>query len=76
MLLVASAAVLLACPLFFAGCGGNTEAKGLSNARDNLDKLLKQGMHPNEMGMVMVLEYHRISDTEGDFTRSIDNFKN
>jgi len=75
MLLVASAAVLLASPLFFAGCGGSTEAKGLSDARANLDKMLKEGTHPNELGMVMVLEYHRVLPTEGDYTRSIDNFK-
>lgn len=74
-LIVASAAVVLLCPLLFSGCGGSTEAKQAGQSRADLDTLLKKGTRPNELGMVMVLEYHRIKATEGDFTRSIDNFK-
>jgi len=74
-LIVALAAVALLCPLLLTGCGGSTEAKQASQARAELDALLKKGVHPNEMGMVMVLEYHRIKQAEGDFTRSISNFK-
>jgi peptidoglycan/xylan/chitin deacetylase (PgdA/CDA1 family) len=62
--------------LALAGCGGGGDKKpGASEARANLDKLLKKGMKPNEMGMVMVFEYHRIKETEGSYTRSVDNFK-
>ena len=55
-----------------AGCG-TTDAEG--GARKDLDALLKKGTRPNEMGMVMVLEYHRITETEGDYARSVENFK-
>lgn len=41
----------------------------------DIQSLLKKGIRPNELGMVMILEYHRIADKEGSFTRSIDNFR-
>lgn len=58
--------------LIAAGCGGGEKTV---DARSQVDALLKKGVKPNEMGMVMVLEYHRIKDQESDYTRSIDNFK-
>jgi peptidoglycan/xylan/chitin deacetylase (PgdA/CDA1 family) len=63
--------------LVLAGCGGGGGDKkpSASEARANLDKLLEKGMKPNEMGMVMVLEYHRIKENEGSYTRSVENFK-
>lgn len=30
---------------------------------------------PNELGRIMVLEYHRIGDNEGEFIRSLANFR-
>jgi hypothetical protein len=58
--------------LAFAGCGGSgTSVSG----KENLEATLKTGIKPNELGMVMVLEYHRIGETEGNYTRSIKNFK-
>jgi hypothetical protein len=30
---------------------------------------------PNELGEIMVLEYHRIGDNEGEWVRSRDNFR-
>ncbi|MDD5747952.1 MAG: polysaccharide deacetylase family protein [Actinomycetota bacterium] len=56
---------------FLSGCGGKKEQP----STDNLTNLLQRGIRPNEMGMVMVLEYHRIEEEEGSYTRSIENFK-
>jgi peptidoglycan/xylan/chitin deacetylase (PgdA/CDA1 family) len=56
---------------FLAGCGGTQKAE----ARVDVNDLLKKGVRPNEMGMVMLLEYHRITQTEGSFQRSVENFK-
>ncbi len=50
-----------------------TEAGGRGGV--DVNNLLKKGIRPNELGMVMILEYHRIADAEGSFTRSIGNFK-
>ena len=75
LLFVALATVVLLCPLLAAGCGGSVAAKQDAQSRASLDALLKKGVHPNEMGMVMVLEYHRVQENEGDFVRSISNFK-
>ena len=56
---------------FVAGCGGGKKAE----ARVDVSELLKKGIRPNEMGMVMLLEYHRIAEREGSYQRSIENFK-
>lgn len=64
-----AAAALAALPL--SGCGGNQEV----SAEANVQTLLKKGIRPNEMGQVMVLEYHRIEEKEGNYTRSVENFK-
>lgn len=32
-------------------------------------------LSPNELGDIMVLEYHRIGDNEGEFVRSLANFR-
>ncbi len=65
-------AVIIIASLTLAGCGG--DGKTVS-AQENLEAALKKGIKPNEMGMVMVLEYHRINETESNYTRSIENFK-
>lgn len=31
---------------------------------------------PNELGQIMVLEYHRLGEPEGEFYRSVENFRN
>jgi hypothetical protein len=31
---------------------------------------------PNELGRIMVLEYHRIGNNEGEFVRSLEHFRN
>jgi peptidoglycan/xylan/chitin deacetylase (PgdA/CDA1 family) len=67
---LAASLLLVAC----AGCGGGT-ADAQADARAKVDSLLQKGVRPNEMGMVMVLEYHRVGERESDYTRSIDNFK-
>jgi peptidoglycan/xylan/chitin deacetylase (PgdA/CDA1 family) len=74
-MLLAAVAVLTVCgPFALTGCGGGSGAKEV-DAQANLDKVLEKGIKPNEMGMVMVLEYHRIQENEGNYVRSIDNFK-
>ncbi len=62
----------LSAPLCISGCGGGGES---TPSRTDLENTLKKGIKPNELGMVMVLEYHRIEEKEGDYTRSIENFK-
>lgn len=70
--LLALALVVVICTLAIGGCSSG-DAK--SSSHENTEALLKKGIKPNEMGMVMVLEYHRIMDKEGNYARSIDNFK-
>ena len=55
-----------------SGCGGTKKPETTS---EQVKALLDKGIRPNEMGMVMVLEYHRIEDEESDYTRSVENFK-
>jgi hypothetical protein len=64
----------LACAAMLAasGCGGTKKPETTS---EQVKALLDKGIRPNEMGMVMVLEYHRIEDEESDYTRSVENFK-
>jgi len=69
--LFALALVVAVSALIAGGCG--KDQKPLS--RDNVESLLKKGIKPNEMGMVMVLEYHRVLDKESNYTRSIENFR-
>ena len=64
--------VAIMASLTFAGCSGGDKA---ASAQQNLKAAFEKGIKPNEMGMVMVLEYHRIGETESDYTRSIKNFK-
>lgn len=62
---------LVAALLLCGGCGsGSNEV----SASEQVDKLLKEGVRPNELGMVMVLEYHRVLENESDYTRSVENF--
>jgi peptidoglycan/xylan/chitin deacetylase (PgdA/CDA1 family) len=63
-------AVLVASSVALAGCGGAS-----TTGKVDVNKLLEKKIKPNEMGMVMILEYHRIEDEESDYTRSIENFK-
>lgn len=73
-LLILAAVLTLSCTLALAGCGSGGDSESVE-AQANLDEVLAKGIKPNEMGMVMVLEYHRIDDEEGNFVRSVDNFK-
>jgi len=68
---IALIALAVTAALVAGGCGTGDGP----SARENLDKVLAKDVKPNEMGMVMVLEYHRIQEKESDYTRSIDNFK-
>jgi Polysaccharide deacetylase len=68
---LAIAAAAASTAVLAAGCGGSVEP----STRENINKVLASDIKPNEMGMVMVLEYHRIQEKESDYTRSIENFK-
>ncbi len=41
-----------------------------------LSKTLEERIEPNELGKIMILEYHNFSDKEERWTRSYENFKN
>ena len=60
------------CAFAGAGCGSTA---GDETQVESVDKLLEKGIRPNEMGMVMILEYHQVLEKESDYTRSIENFK-
>ena len=62
----------LATAVVVGGCGGGA---GKPAGGANPGKVLAKNVRPNEMGMVMILEYHRIEEKESDYTRSIENFK-
>lgn len=69
---VFSLIVALGLAALLAGCGAPPDT---ASSKNSLSSLLEKGIKPNEFGMVMVLEYHRISDNESEYTRSIKNFK-
>ncbi len=58
-----------------AGCTTNPEGVGKSSSPPSLDKVLKEGIKPNELGMVMIVEYHWFGENESEYTRSYENFK-
>ena len=65
-------AIAAICALAGAGCGSTSGKEGQV---ESVDTLVEKGIKPNEMGMVMLLEYHRVTDKEGDYVRSIENFR-
>ena len=79
--LAIAAVTLLAVVIFMHGPGKGTAALNSGNAatgyapKVDVASLLKKGIRPNELGMVMIMEYHRLAQAEGSFTRSIANFK-
>ncbi|MBN1289466.1 MAG: polysaccharide deacetylase [Actinobacteria bacterium] len=62
----------MAATAVLAGCSASASKNPESS---DISGLLEKGIKPNEMGMVMILEYHRIADKESDYTRSVENFK-
>lgn len=73
-ILTVALALTACCSMLALGCGGSSSARSV-DARASVDAALKKGIRPNEMGMVMVLEYHRIADKESNYVRSVENFK-
>lgn len=71
-LIYAVFALMAASSIIAGGCGGGGAKK--TDSTEDLGAILAKGVKPNEMGMVMILEYHRIQENEGDYTRSIENF--
>lgn len=72
VLLYALAAAALALSMASAGCGSS---KKDGESSQSIEQLLAKEIRPNEMGQVMVIEYHRIDEKEGDYQRSIENFR-
>lgn len=61
--------------------GGNSVAAAGDSARPAGQTVRADGgptveLAPNELGRIMVLEYHRIGDNEGEFVRSLAHFRN
>ncbi len=83
-------ALLLALPLL-AACGGDdaaesAEAEGAAPVADSAaaqpgaartadDDGPKSGLPPNEVGEILVLEYHRLGEPEAEFVRKAVNFQ-
>lgn len=68
---------LLLAAMLLPGCGSEDggSASAADSAQENAQALVRKGIRPNELGKVMILEYHRIRPTESDYTRSYENFK-
>ncbi|HEX5724392.1 MAG TPA: polysaccharide deacetylase family protein [Longimicrobiaceae bacterium] len=56
-----------------ADSAGGAQAEGGGAVPD--DGGPKTDLPPNELGRIPVLEYHRIGDNEGEFVRSLANFR-
>lgn len=53
--------------------GGGQQAS--STPRNNLPAGPTTDLPPNELGRIMVLEYHRTGSPEGEFVRTLENFR-
>ena len=75
-------------PLALAACGSDADAEGgeasVSSAEIPADSAVAAPVEPvgpatdlppNELGRVMVLEYHRLGSPEGEFYRTAENFR-
>ncbi len=58
-----------------SGCGGKKGAGNTPKNPPSLEETLKKGIKPNELGMVMMIEYHWFGENESEYTRSYENFK-
>lgn len=56
-----------------AAAGGPQASAG--QPRSNLPAGPTTNLPPNELGRIMVLEYHRTGSPEGEFVRTLDNFR-
>jgi hypothetical protein len=56
-----------------AAAGGQAQAGG--QPANNLPAGPTTDLPPNELGRIMVLEYHRTGSPEGEFVRTLDNFR-
>lgn len=55
-----------------AGGGEQAQAGGSAN---NLPAGPTTDLPPNELGRILVLEYHRLGSPEGEFVRTLENFR-
>lgn len=55
--------------------GDSAPAAGPSGSASNVPAGPVANLPPNELGQIMVLEYHRIGDNEGEWIRSAANFR-
>ena len=58
-----------------AAADGTATAAGASPGAAVEDNGPKPNLPPNEMGEIMVLEYHRLGNNEGEFIRKEENFR-
>ncbi|HEX2189777.1 MAG TPA: hypothetical protein VHG51_12800 [Longimicrobiaceae bacterium] len=58
-----------------AADAGAVAAAETPAAPQNTDDGPKTDLPPNELGEIMVLEYHRLGDNEGEFVRKAENFR-
>lgn len=60
-----------------AAAGGDSAAGPQASAqpRSNLPAGPTTQLPPNELGRIMVLEYHRTGSPEGEFVRTLENFR-
>lgn len=66
--------------LIFAGCAHKPQPEEATNSTSPANPAPKpeidlEQVRPNELGQVMILEYHDIGKTEGRWVRSPDNFR-
>ncbi|HEY0020338.1 MAG TPA: hypothetical protein VGC13_28835 [Longimicrobium sp.] len=59
----------------FDSAGGAQSAAPGGQPANNLPAGPTTQLPPNELGRIMVLEYHRTGSPEGEFVRTLDNFR-
>ena len=69
LVLAIAVVIVLAVVIFAHGPGKGTASLNSVKAASgkptvDVDALLKKGIRPNELCMVMIMEYHRIADSE------------
>ncbi len=59
----------------FDSAGGGAQSSTGGQPRNNLPAGPTTQLPPNELGRIMVLEYHRTGSPEGEFVRTLENFR-
>ncbi|HEV3051380.1 MAG TPA: hypothetical protein VGX50_13845 [Longimicrobium sp.] len=59
----------------FDSAGGGAQSSPGGQPRNNLPAGPTTQLPPNELGRIIVLEYHRTGSPEGEFVRTLENFR-